>query len=215
MGGKFQEFINGLDKRAIYNGEDLKTFFTASNETGMLEALMSQNGWVHIVLRGGLRVDEWHYFDSSLIKSYPNGFIRESEDDRATFDHIAFGEWEALGGGKPISAAPDDCEIGEEAAISRYSLFIDGEEVEPYLDRNFIAEMELLMHRGARKYSRDNWKRGCPPARAFNAAIRHIIQAFNGAGGENHAAAAAINAMFMDWTARMGELGDDEYAEIG
>ena len=133
---------------------------------------------------------------SGEIKEYPNGFVREDDSDRARFHSISLMEWEEIGdAGIPIydNAEQDDTRC----SITPYHFFVEGLAVDPYLDEEFIAEMELVLHKGAKKYYRDNWRKGCPRWRSFNAIIRHAIQAFKGCKKENHAAAIAINAMFL------------------
>ena len=125
--------------------------------------------------------------------------MRESEDGRATFDGLTKDDWERFGRGEIL----DDAELNDvdlKSRVTPYLLFIDGKYVPPYLDLSFIGDMEVLMHLGAKKYSRDNWRKGCPRWRAFNSLIRHSVQALFEKDAEKkrwHSAAVGINAMFM------------------
>lgn len=130
---------------------------------------------------------------------FPGGFVRESEDGRATFDHLSLDDWEAIGEGR-ISDSEKGGRDSRRVTVTEYLLFVQGAAVDPHIDRKFLADMELLMYDGARKYSRDNWRKGCPRWRSFNAIIRHAVRAFTEKDSRQrrkHAAAVAINAMFL------------------
>lgn len=64
-----------------------------------------------------------------------------------------------------------------------------------------------LYHRGALKYSDNNWKKGIPLARYFASALRHLLAWAFGDTSEDHLAAVAWNVFSIMWTEREIALG--------
>lgn len=144
------------------------------------------------------------------IEKDDNGFMRQSEEGRATFDRLSYAGWKFIGHGEIID--PDDSaeEAPEDNAfITEYKFVMNGEEIEPHLPASFIAELEAHMERGAQKYARDNWKLAEDPARAFNAAIRHLVAEVkleDEQKTEDHALAVVANALMLWYMKRKRKM---------
>lgn len=138
------------------------------------------------------------------IEKDSNGFIRLSEEGRAQFHKISHTGWRAMGSGDildPNSSLPSE---GDHAFVTEYKFAFNYEEIEPHFDREFLAEVEAHMERGAQRYERGNWQKATDLARVFNAIIRHAVAAFKmNDHSENHEAAIVANTLMM-WNIRRG-----------
>ena len=136
----------------------------------------------------------------SQIEQLSTGFKREVETGRAQFDKRTLDEWQKFGGGD-IEVAPDAFPPQGYASISPYELYVNGAKVEPFLDRNFVARIELSLWRGSMKYGRGNFKLGgYSRGRVFNAIIRHAVQWLMGCKKEDHLSAIVDNVLMAWWS---------------
>lgn len=72
-----------------------------------------------------------------------------------------------------------------------------------------LERLAMVYTRGAKKYGRDNWKKGIPFTRMLASALRHIFQFCQGEGDEDHLAQAAWNLfgiMYYEWAIQHGKL---------
>lgn len=60
---------------------------------------------------------------------------------------------------------------------------------------------------GAKKYGRDNWKKGIPISRFIDSALRHLHKYLDGLRDEPHLSQAAWNILGALWTAAMVQTG--------
>lgn len=67
-------------------------------------------------------------------------------------------------------------------------------------------DVELYM-RGAKKYARDNWKKGQPFSRAFESLVRHMFDYWMGDRSEDHLAAIRFNAACLIYYEEMIKQG--------
>jgi hypothetical protein len=63
----------------------------------------------------------------------------------------------------------------------------------------FIRDMAVVMHEGAKSHGSDNWKRGMPSDTVLNHLKEHLYQWERGDREELYLAKVAVNAMFLDW----------------
>jgi len=68
-------------------------------------------------------------------------------------------------------------------------------------------DVELYM-RGAKKYARDNWKKGQPFTRAFESMMRHMYDYLMGDRSEDHLAAIRFNAACLIYYEEMIKQGE-------
>lgn len=70
-----------------------------------------------------------------------------------------------------------------------------------------IERLAKLYEAGARKYGKDNWKKGIPLSRYVDAYFRHGFKLSEGWIDEDHAAALMWNAVGFMWTLNEIEMG--------
>lgn len=71
-----------------------------------------------------------------------------------------------------------------------------------HLDLNFLAEGAEVMKDGAKKYSKDNWKKDLEPERITKALLRHLVKYANGEkndteSNKSHLCHILANCMFL------------------
>lgn len=151
------------------------------------------------------------------IIEHEGGFLRESEKDRATFDHFSLSDWESIGKGKIITdeeySDTNDITIGAVGIHDNKDGYVHAH----YFDKEFLDEIETHMHISAReKYPRDNWRKARNLGRILNAIIRHAVQAFMKPKdlSSKHEAAIAVNAMMM-WNAKRNLIEEEHKRNSG
>ena len=88
------------------------------------------------------------------------------------------------------------------------------------IDPHFIEDVGAVMTFGARKYERDNWKRGMAIGKAMGAVLRHCFAIMRGEYLDPetkiaHAAHATCGLMFIHFMVRTGKIDvpDDRFAK--
>lgn len=78
----------------------------------------------------------------------------------------------------------------------------------------FIEEIALVLGHGAKKYGRDDWRKGLPWTRIYGSTMRHLLLWARGEdldreSGMSHLAHAATNVMFLiTWSRTRKDLDD-------
>ena len=67
-----------------------------------------------------------------------------------------------------------------------------------------LERISIHYQLGAKKYGRNNWKKGMPSERYVDSAVRHLYKALKGFRDEDHLAAAAWNVMAAIWNDENG-----------
>lgn len=80
----------------------------------------------------------------------------------------------------------------------------------------FLEQLALVLGFGAAKYGRHNWRSGIATSRLISAAYRHLTALNSGEdkdreSGLDHAAHAAANLMFLQWTLKNKPELDDRW----
>lgn len=86
--------------------------------------------------------------------------------------------------------------------------------IDEWLDSDFLLSMVEVLKQGAKKYEKDNWKKGTNWRKRLNSLRRHLLAFTNGEDidaelGTDHLAMVAINAM-MVWHWQKNNLGTDD-----
>ena len=67
-------------------------------------------------------------------------------------------------------------------------------------DAESMLELSKHYSEGAKKYSRDNWKKGIPISSYMDSGVRHYLKVLAGWEDENHARAFVWNMICAIWT---------------
>lgn len=71
-----------------------------------------------------------------------------------------------------------------------------------------LLALARLYEAGARKYGKDNWRKGIPLSRYLDSAFRHLLKLCAGWKDEDHAAAVLWNLCGFIWTAEQVKGGE-------
>jgi hypothetical protein len=71
-----------------------------------------------------------------------------------------------------------------------------------------MLALARLYEAGAKKYGKDNWKKGIPLSRYLDSAYRHLFKLSAGKRDEDHAAAVLWNVCGFIWTAEQIKFGN-------
>lgn len=79
--------------------------------------------------------------------------------------------------------------------------------IKTYFRSKYDAFLDLAVHfeEGAKKYSENNWKKGIPPERYLDSAVRHYCKFKRGDTDERHDRAFLWNILCCYWTMTSGD----------
>lgn len=83
----------------------------------------------------------------------------------------------------------------------------EGKGIYAHLPHEAIRQLAVHMEHGAKKYDRDNWRKGMPMSRTLESLLRHAHQYADGDRSENHLAAVLFNASVLIETQRGIDVG--------
>lgn len=85
------------------------------------------------------------------------------------------------------------------------------------IDFNSLEELVKVLEYGAKKYGKDNWKKGLPITEIAESLLRHLFAFLDGEdndkeSGESHIGHIMANAMFMNYVHKNKPHFDDRYS---
>jgi len=133
--------------------------------------------------------------DSGQRQKFQTGAQRDTSQGKPRFDLIdieVLDIMQQVAGGEPLVI---------DGSEPLHTGFLPAQEVrEDLIPELMLNRLGGLYHRGAQKYSDNNWKRGIPLSRIYESLFRHLIQWRAGDTSEDHLAAVIWNATALMWT---------------
>lgn len=137
---------------------------------------------------------------------------------QANFDELAAIKHCIEAANRALAGFPKDLPLSEHVCYIGSAILHASEHAEwaSLTTSQKIDELARVLAFGAKKYSRDNWKKGLPYTSLFDSLLRHLVAAALGEkldpeSGRHHMAHALCNAMFLYWMCQHKPELDDRF----